>query len=456
MPNRNLLTHAASLTHVDLVYYSPVAVIPTKSESPIINMYAFLSKIDDWTDEQDPPIPSKDIKSIKKIFKSIFAVKAIKTSDISPVIERVDWSSGTVYDYYRDDVDMVEKDSNGNLVRYFYIKNKYDQVFKCLWNNNGGEATDEPYFEPGTYSTNNIYKGSDGYKWKFVYTIDTGLKLKFMDARWIPIQVGSNTPNPLITSAGAGSLDVINVTNGGSGYDSSNAIISIVISGDGSGATATANVSANGVIQDIIVTNPGTNYTFANVSVTSAQGNGATLQTSTSPIGGHGFDPISELGCSHIMITSEFNSSENGLIPTDLDYHQLGIIINPTTRNRSPLPANGQVYSTTVDVVVAPGTDVGFQEDEFVYQGSITNPSFYGNVASFYPAQNLIKLINTVGNPSNNAPIFGQSSGSARTLLSYNLPNFVLLSGYIAYIENRTGIQRSDDGIEQIRLVLSY
>jgi len=455
MANRNILTQAAALTHVNLMYYSPVAVIPSKSDAPIITMYCFLSKIDNWADENNPQAPSVDDKSLKKIFKSIFAVKAVKTSDISPVIERTDWVSGTIYNYYRDDVDMVEKDENGYLVNYFYVKNKYDQVFKCLWNNNNGITSDEPYFEPGTYSSNKIYKGTDGYKWKFMYTIDTGLKLRFMDRTWIPIQIGSNTPNPLITSAGAGSLDVINVVNGGSGYDPANALVSVVVTGDGTGAAASAVVSG-GTIQDIIVTNPGTNYTFANVSISSTIGNGAILQCSTSPVGGHGFNPISELGCGHVMITTEFNASENGLLPTDLDYHQLGIIINPTARSRSPLPANGQVYSTTVDVVVAQGADAGFIEDEFVYQGSIDNPTFYGNVASFEPAKNLIKLINTTGSPSNNSPIFGQVSGIARTLLSFNLPNFVLLSGYIAYIENRIGVQRSDDGIEQIRLVLSY
>jgi hypothetical protein len=41
-------------------------------------------------------------------------------------------------------------------------------------------------------------------------------------------------------------------------------------------------------------------------------------------------------------------------------------------------------------------------------------------------------------------------------MLSYNSPNFVLNSGYLAFIENRTGVQRSSDGIEQFRFVLGY
>ena len=68
----------------------------------------------------------------------------------------------------------------------------------------------------------------------------------------------------------------------------------------------------------------------------------------------------------------------------------------------------------------------------------------------------MIRLINTTGNPSNNSPIFGQSSTTTRTLLSYNTPNFVVNSGYLIYVENRAGVQRSEDGIEQFRFVLGF
>jgi len=40
--------------------------------------------------------------------------------------------------------------------------------------------------------------------------------------------------------------------------------------------------------------------------------------------------------------------------------------------------------------------------------------------------------------------------------LSYSSPKFVLSSGNILSIENRTGVQRSTDGIEQFRFVLGY
>jgi hypothetical protein len=262
MANKNILTSASKVSQIDLLYYAPVAVVPPAITIPIHSYYCFLAKPTPWADNNNPVTPTGDLKSMKQIQKNIFVAKQIKTSDISPVIQRVNWTTGTVYDYFRDDVDMLVKDANGFITKTFYVKNKYDQVFKCLWNNNAGASTREPYFEPGTYSANRIFQGDDGYKWKFMYTIDTGLKLKFMDKEWMPVQVGSNTPNPLVTSAGAGSIDVINVINGGSGYDTVNAVVYVTITGDGTGATASANVESlvdGGSVRDISVVNPGSN-----------------------------------------------------------------------------------------------------------------------------------------------------------------------------------------------------
>jgi hypothetical protein len=457
MATKNILTYNAKVSSVEEVYYAPVAVVPPYYSVPLSSLYCFLSKVDPWLDDNNPPTPTQDQKYIKQVFKNMFVAKQILSNEISPVIERIDWTS-RVFDYYRDDIDMFALDNDKNLALKFYVRNKYDQIFKCLWNNNRSVSTVEPYFEPGTYGTNNIFKGSDGYKWKYIYTIDSGLKLKFMDNSWMPISVGANTPNPLVSSAGCGNIDVINVTNGGSGYDLANAVINITITGDGVGATATvlSDNIVDGIIKDVSVTSTGTNYTYANVTITSGSGSGAVAYANTSPVGGHGFDPVSELGASHVMFAVEFNGSENENIPIDITYHQLGVVINPTTQELSPLPANGAIYKTTTDLIVAPGFGV-YMNDEVVYQGnSLDTATFVGTILSFDPAANLIRLINTTGSLTTNAPVYGYTSQTTRTLLSYNTPIFTLFSGYMSYIENRSGITRSADGIEQFKLVLGY
>ena len=455
MANKTLLTYGAKSTSVEQMYYSPIAITPTNLDV-ITSTYCFLSKTDIWDDNNNPPEPTQDQLNLKKVMKNIFVAKLVTSNDISPVIERIDWETGTIYSYYRDDINIFEQDVNGFLVNKFYIKNKYDQVFKCLWNNNGAASTQEPYFEPGSYGTNNIYQGSDGYKWKYEYTIDTASKVKFMDSTWMPIPSLLTThPNPLVSTAGYGDIEVINVLNGGDGYDPANAVVTVVVTGDGTGATGTA-VVVDGAITDVIMTNNGSNYTYANVSIVSTTGANAALIAPTSPIGGHGYDVITELGCTHAMITSQFSGSEGGMIPTDIDFFQVGLLVNPTAKSRSPMTANGAIYKTTTDLVVAPGFG-SFIGDEKLFQGtSLTDSTFSGTVLSFDTASNVVKLINTRGTLITNAPVFGDTSKTARTLLTSSTPDLITLSGYITFIQNRSSVQRSADGIEQFKIVIGY
>ena len=460
MANKSLITNGAKISQVEQVYYAPVAVVPPNLEIPLGTLYCFLAKVEPWGDDNNPEVPTQDVKALKQIFKNIFAVKHITSNDISPVIRRYDWKTGTIYDRYSDVINMFELDSNGNPTKFFYVKNRYDQVFKCLWNNNGSASTEEPYFEPGTYNSNDIFQGTDNYKWKYIYTIDAGSKLKFMDSTWIPVPIGGNTPNALFSDAGAGSIDVINVKDGGLGYDPANAVISVVITGDGSGAAASAVVTGQ-AITDIIVTSPGSNYTYATAAISTSKGFGVILECPTSPIGGHGYDAISELGCNHAMLSVEFEGSEGELIPTDIDYHQIGIVINPTTKTLANqygnyVPASGAIYKTSTDFIVAPGFGE-FIQDEILFQGdSLETATFFGTVLSFDVASNVVRLLNLTGTPTINAPIKGNTTKTTRTILSYSQPDFSIFSGYISHIENRSGVTRSADGIEQYKFVLGY
>jgi hypothetical protein len=460
MANKNIITYGTRLTGVREQYYSPVARI-LSTDAFVETFYCFLAKVDPWPNESAPPEPTQDQKNLKRVYKNIFVVKKIGTNNISPVVERIDWTAGQTYDYYRDDVDILELDQNGFLVYKFYIKNRFDQVFKCLWNNDGGVVSDEPYFQPGTYTSNNLYLGADGYKWKYMYSVDIGSKLKFMDTLWMPIPIGRAGPTSQYypswqtTPAGSGNIDVINVLDGGSGYNPANSPITITVVGDGTGATGQLTVVGN-VITDIVVTNPGSNYTYANVIFTTSEGSGAEAIAPVSPISGHGTDPISELGCAHVMFTSEFNGDEGGLIPTDIDYRQVGLVVNPYSLASYPNPANSEIFKTTTDIFVVNGTGT-YVADEIVYQGtSLETASFKATVLSFDDASGVVKLINTIGTPVINSTLFGSVSGTARTSLSISYPDYDIFSGHIMFIENRGSIQRSADGIEQLRFVLGY
>jgi hypothetical protein len=461
MANKNIITSYALSAQVGQTYYAPIALLPAPLNYPIARIYGFLGRVDPWQNDNDPEMPTQDQRYLKQVYKNMFAVKRVSATGISPLLERSDWTSGIVYDYYRDDVDMFIRDLNGTLVKKFYVRNRYDQIFKCLWNNNSAPTTIEPFFQPGTYGTNNVFAGADGYKWKYMYTISAGTKRTFLDSVWMPIPVASNPEQILYNTAALGEVEVINVLDGGSGYDPANSAITIEISGDGYGATANASV-VGGVITDIVVDNRGTMYSYATANVVSAAGSGASISVPVSPPGGHGFDPLYELGSNHVMLTVEFSGTEGGLVPTQtsqaatpIDYRQVGIIINATSLSEYPFPAAEDVYSLTTDLVVAGGSG-DYIQDEIVYQGdTIDTATFVGMIVAFDPASNVLKLINTTGIPITDASI-KNNTGTTRTVLSINYPDYIPYSGTILYLENRSSISRSSDGSEQLKFVFGY
>ena len=166
------------------------------------------------------------------------------------------------------------------------------------------------------------------------------------------------------------------------------------------------------------------------------------------------------------MFSVEFNGPEYlngvGYVPTDIDYRQLGILINPMDNITYPNFASNTIYDLTTHFTVASGFGV-FTSDETVVQVDVNSSSptfgqtvFTGTVLSFNTSTNVLYLINTVGTITTNAPIIGSTSTTTRTLLSSTTSELSPFSGYIVYIENRAAIQRSVDGIEQFRFVLGY
>jgi hypothetical protein len=449
-----LLTTYGRTALVEIMYAVPGLGVTGGTAA---NAYVFFGKVDAWPDDANPPAPTEDQFNIKKVNKNIIALKKLLTPTTSPVIPRYDWTSGDVYTQYTDTEDIFKYDVNGIMDNIFYVRNSYDQIFKCLCNNNGSDSTVEPVIQPGNTNIGDVLILADGYKWIYVTTIDKGLKKSFFDNQWMPIFVGYNTPNALVTS-GFGQIDAINVTSNGSNYPT-NTSTRIVISGDGYGATAVAN-AYNGVIQQVYVTNPGTNYTYATVSIVSesANGTGATANAVISPIGGHGYDPISELGCNHLMITAEFDNSESTVLssgktgqpylPTNIAFRQAGLIIFPAQ-------SDGQAASESV-YNACDLTSVTAGPSPYISGETVTQDGFSAIMVSHDTGNNLVSLINTEGTYTLGQPLVGQTSGVSRVLLQYSPSLYSIGSGYMMYVENRSPVQRNPNGNEQLRLVLRF
>ena len=67
------------------------------------NYYYFLGKTLQWSDETAPPYPVDSYAYERAVRSDIITMKAITPADVSFVIPRVNWTTGTIYDMYDDE-----------------------------------------------------------------------------------------------------------------------------------------------------------------------------------------------------------------------------------------------------------------------------------------------------------------------------------------------------------------
>lgn len=139
------------------------------------NFFLAIGKITPWdsgaSGTSDIPTASVDSVSDETNFwRSLIAAKRINRSDVSLVVRRVDWRAGTVYQPYRDNIDLFDDITPSD----FYALVDDERVYVCIDNNFGAASQ-----YPPTHTDTIIRKSADGYRWKFLYSIPES-KRKFL------------------------------------------------------------------------------------------------------------------------------------------------------------------------------------------------------------------------------------------------------------------------------------
>ena len=166
-------------------------------------------------EEVNPPIESFRKQTVET-YKNLILGKRITSSDIQYLIPRYDWEAGTVYEMYDDEtIDILN-------TNFFVVvdEESYKHVYKCLSNNNGAPSTSKPLFRDARYdadlfrSGDDYYETTDGYQWKYMYSINSTLFSKFATQKYIPVVANTVVEQ----NANPGSIDVIRVINAGKNY----------------------------------------------------------------------------------------------------------------------------------------------------------------------------------------------------------------------------------------------
>ena len=233
----------------------------------------------------------------------------------------------------------------------------------------------------------------------------------------------------------------------------------VVIKGDGIGAFARANV-VNGNIDMIDVTNIGVGYNYANVVIYgTATSNTAVARAILPPKYGHGYNPAKELNAINVMVETkvgDVDSTENGVISTDTTFRQYALLMNPYKYNDNAQVAASSansVFSQVTKVSLIPGPL--FDENEFVYQGNIYNPTFSGRVNT--QTINDINLTHVKGKISIGLVLKGVTTNlNGRTVFDITYPEFKPYTGDVLYAENFKAVHREVGQAENIKFIIQF
>jgi len=469
--------------------------------------YSFIGRGHAWTDDSTPPTPVDSPNDEYDAYRSMVALKKISTSDISHAIVRRDWTSGTTYDEYRHNYSSSNTASSGATNLYsslFYVVTDDYNVYKCLSNGTAdGTAANASTVKPD-HTTVATPTESDQYQWKYMYSISASDVIKFVTNDFLPIKTmgaklavhggvsnaaGDNDGRlgDAATDDGSaqwdvengavdGSLDKVRVIAAGSGYTASTTTANIVIRGDGTSGVATVVTNGSGGVSSCSITTAGSGYTtaylanedipgFDNASQRADGTNvSANIEFIIAPKNGHGADPITELGANYVILNSRLEYAEgSGDFPTDNDFRQIGVVVNPTDAGGNTLCTattrtaykkmtfvSGGFAAPTVDTIIRNAST----EEETSAAGVVVSVDSTNRIISYLPYPNEAGGIIAFTNGNTIYSAVSTNHGTLAASSAITAEEVQRHSGDIIYLENRSAVSRASDQIEDIKLIV--
>ena len=449
-------------------------------------MYMFIGRPLSWADDSNPPTPVDSLNDEYDAYANMTALKKVSSTDVSHAIIRRDWTSGTKYDEYRHNYTSSNKSTSNASTLWastFHVVTSDYNVYKVISNNNGADSTVMP-----TGTSTNILTTGDGYKWKFMYSISASDVIKFVTSDFIPVKtigakagvegdvgglgVAASDDNSaqwdVENGATDGTIEHARVTAGGSSYGS-DGNYNVAVSGDGASGQLQVTVSS-GAITAVTVNAVGSGYSVASITnsllqtATSSSGTGASFDVIISPKNGHGSDPVEELGGNYVIVNSRLEYAEgSGDFPTDNDFRQIGLIVNPTNAGGNTL-SSATTLSALNRITLQSGATMPAVDSTIASASSITTGTATGKVVSvdstnryvyFLPSVDSVGNFNAFAN-SNGVFVGSTQKGTINASggVSAAYPEVQRNSGDIVYLENRGAVARAADQIEDIKLII--
>lgn len=408
--------------------------------------YLFIGRTQEWTDDDNPPMPEDSVFEENDARFNMLSLKLITAPKVSHVIPRYNWVSGQTYSEYDDRDEAL-------TTKQYYVYTEDDlSVYKCIKAGSGASIV-----RPSGVSTGIGAVLADGYQWKYMFTLSGSAIGTFTTSTFIPVKTLETDDTTYQWNVQQAAIDGaiwrIKVTNGGTGYQSK-PTVSIVGNGTGCVVQPDDITLSGGVITQILVkaANVGSGYSQAEVVFTGGgPSQAATARAVISPTGGHGSDPIQELGGYYAMIAATLSGSEGtGDFIVDNGFRQIGILRNPIDTTTD------QIGTATTYLAL---TKIEFSDltgGEFVIGDTITGVTSGAEAIIDSVDTGFILVHQNSGTgftpfSATETIEVGSVSATADTVTE---PEIDLRSGQLLYIENISPVTRNVNQTEDIRLVL--
>jgi len=417
--------------------------------------YIAIGKSEQW-DETDTLV--NPVNSTRDQRNARLSMQSMKTAaDVSYVIPRHKWSSGTTYTSFDD----ASSDYPSNS---YYIMTDENNVYICLRQGKTTAGISVTSTTKPSGTSTEAFITADGYVWKYLYTIGAIDSTKYLSANYMPVK--------FVDSAGVGdpatdrdqydiqnaadSSEILNivVTTSGTGYTSSP---TVEIEGNGSGARAVATV-ASGAVTKIEMDDSGgslffgTGYQYAKINLTGGGGSGAEARAVLGDDRGVGKDPRVDLRSSIVMFNSKPSGDENGDFVIGNDFRQVLLLRNPETVGGSRINSLTANFLDHIQLTLV-GDATTFSADQ-VFTGSISG------------SQGMIDYIDsdTIFYHQNEDTGFGEfdsdigstitAIGASGTISTLDSSGNNIFSGDLLYIQNKAAIERSVSQTEDIKVLI--
>jgi len=166
------------------------------------SVYVAIGKSDVWslttsdTTDTTPFTPNDHLDDLGEARANLIGMKKIVSTDISHVVPRYTWTSGnSYYAWDSDDASIFDK--------AFYIITAEFKVYKCI-KAGGGASSIQP-----TQTLTDPTAESDGYTWKYMYTVSVADSEKFLTNSYMPVKTVSLAASGTVAATTSSSTSVI-------------------------------------------------------------------------------------------------------------------------------------------------------------------------------------------------------------------------------------------------------